>query len=481
MRTENANPKPPASKGRKRKATGPPSTNARSPRLFSVVGKLEGEDAVRATALGRLPKKALLGYYAHLRDAGLFTGELAAAPPQEEWNAAWDATSVAKLCASVELKAPTPEQVRQGVYDPPPAAPTTSDPLVLEVRRTTPRTPPASTAAATKTPAKETTHDPDVSAAVAALESKLEQSQVRETMLTSRLDALEKAGGNNNKGLAPRTLAFTPPGASPSVPPEHSEKAQVLPPELNRIFLSLPMQVRAALFAGSHIPLARFRPQSFVQSLAAGTKATLEVQPDGSYAPVASGKHSPLAEHEFDHVFTLYHALDLYLRPERAIANAKDKLLVQKVRKMTIFSEFYDWYELAAMAASATKPYAGLAPPDQDQWALWYSDLASRMTRPSSTPPAALGPAPTAPAQRPGGAPKTPSPTKGTPLPKPVLLKACAEGFCIKFQRAYCSQPASHVEMVGPEGRKVSTTLQHLCFNCGASTHGWNACPTRPA
>ena len=337
MRTENANPKPPASKGRKRKATGPPSTNARSPRLFSVVGKLEGEDAVRATALGRLPKKALLGYYAHLRDAGLFTGELAAAPPQEEWNAAWDATSVAKLCASVELKAPTPEQVRQGVYDPPPAAPTTSDPLVLEVRRTTPRTPPASTAAATKTPAKETTHDPDVSAAVAALESKLEQSQVRETMLTSRLDALEKAGGNNNKGLAPRTLAFTLPGASPSVPPEHSKKAQVLPPELKRIFLSLPMQVRAALFAGSHIPLARFRPQSFVQSLAAGTKATLEAQPDGSYAPVASGKHSPLAEHEFDHVFTLYHALDLYLRPERAIANAKDKLLVQKVRKMTLF------------------------------------------------------------------------------------------------------------------------------------------------
>ena len=477
MGTENQSGKGPAARSRKRKAEQP--TTTRAPRLVSVVGKLEGEDAIRANALARLPKQALLGYYAHLHVQGLFTGKLATAPPQEEWDASWDPTSVATLCASVELNSPTAEEIKQGAYDPLPAAHSAPVPLVLEVGRTTPRTPPSLTSAPARPPVKGVASGSVPDATVASLEARLEQAHQREAVLASRLDVLE-AGNNNNKGPPSRSLALTFADASPSVSPEESKRAEVLPPNLKQVFLSLPKQVRTALFAGSHIPLARFRPQSFVQSLASGTKAQLEAQPDGTYVPVASGKHSPLTEHEFDSVLILYHSLDLFLRPARAIANAKDKLLADKVRKVTPFEEFYDWFELSSMAANATKPYAGIAPPDQDQWSLWYADLAARVAVRSSGTPSAKPVTPSATSSpRPSNAAKGPS--KGAPLPSDVLRKASDEGFCIKFQRAYCGHAAAHVEMVGPDGKKVSTTLKHLCYHCGSGTHGWNACSSKPA
>lgn len=438
MGTENQSGKGPAARSRKRKAEQP--TTTRAPRLVSVVGKLEGEDAIRANALARLPKQALLGYYAHLHVQGLFTGKLATAPPQEEWDASWDPTSVATLCASVELNSPTAEEIKQGAYDPLPAAHSAPVPLVLEVGRTTPRTPPSLTSAPARTPAKGVASGSVPDATVASLEARLEQAHQREAVLASRLDVLE-AGNNNNKGPPSRPLALTFADASPSVSPEESKRAE---------------------------------------SLASGTKAQLEAQPDGTYVPVASGKHSPLTEHEFDSVLVLYHSLDLFLRPARAIANAKDKLLADKVRKVTPFEEFYDWFELSSMAANATKPYAGIAPPDQDQWSLWYADLAARVAVRSSGTPSAKPVTPSATSSpRPSNAAKGPS--KGAPLPSDVLRKASDEGFCIKFQRAYCGHAAAHVEMVGPDGKKVSTTLKHLCYHCGSGTHGWNACSSKPA
>ena len=436
------------------------------------LGPMDDVDKARGSALATLSKTPLLGSYTFLHQAKLVDPH---APSPEEMGApgAWNSELIGRLCALSETDSPSLEDVRAGVFVPPPA----DVPLSPIIVRSAPR------ATTPSKPARPViVHDSDgggsneetPAARLRSLEDKLSLERAKSASLEARLQEVQDASslaGLLSKGPLPSSHAHLTLDKGPSVPGDPLAKVTLLPPHLSSVWLGLRPTTRTSFYEGNFIPLALFRHKSFVQSLGSGSKMALETNADGSVKCVASGKHTPLTDDEFLPTLRVLHQLDVYLRQSRILYNSSDLILVERVVEATSLSVAYNWYEEASYLAHQGRTYTGLKEPTAEQWTRW---LTTKALQPS---PRAYTPAPAEKGNKPSGGRKA-----DDVIPLELRRKAKVENICMKFNRGTCLEPASHNAVLfptGQSGQKVSTFLSHLCLSCNDASHSWHSCPRR--